>query len=224
MNDNSLSPVSRVAAGAAAGQRQGRSPRRLTVKLAAVSWSLVGASYLAAAGDGLTKTVTATATVSESAPVLTGTNAPAAGSLTGASGTPATARTVSISTSASASVVVASSPLMDSPAGTALSQLAARPTGVGLESRMNRDTLQDAIDRGSRQFTVEQAGSALRYLRRKPTWRGVWDLLDPLAPVEKVETPAATAFETRGSLGPAPRSFLDPVRDPATHEPQLRVF
>lgn len=127
---------------------------------------------------------------------------------------------ITLADTPSAAVVLPTSPLMDPPATAALSQLSARSTGAGLNSRMNRETLQEAIDRGARQFTPEQAGSAFGYLRRKPTWRGVWDLLDPTAPVEKAENPAAITYESRRDAGVLPRSF----RDSTVHEAQLRVF
>lgn len=127
---------------------------------------------------------------------------------------------VKLAEAPSAAVVVQSSPLLDKPATAAMSGISARPPGLVLSSRMNRETLQDSIDHADRLYTPEQASSALRYLRRKPTWRGFRDLLDPTAPVIASDLPAAVAFEARRDLGEAPRAF----RDAATHEPKLRLY
>lgn len=129
-------------------------------------------------------------------------------------------RAVELAETPSAAVVVETSPLLEKPAAAALAEMSARPPSPVLDSRMNRETLEESIERGKKLYTPEQSGSAIRYLRHKPTWRGLWDLFDPTAPVVKPDYPAATAFETRREIGPAPRAF----RDATTHEPELRIY
>lgn len=69
---------------------------------------------------------------------------------------------------------------------------------------------------------VESEGSIGRYLRRRPTLRGAWDLVNPFAPMPEARIePAALAFETRRSLQqPPPRVFHDAV----WHESVLRIW
>lgn len=129
-------------------------------------------------------------------------------------------RAVELAETPSAAVVVRSSPLLEKPAAAALAEISAKAPSSALDSRMNRETLQSSLELGDRMYTPEQAGSALRYLRRKPSWRGLLNLFDPAAPVVTPDLPAATAFETRRGLGVPPRAF----RDASTHEPELRLY
>jgi hypothetical protein len=68
--------------------------------------------------------------------------------------------------------------------------------------------------------TPESAGSVVKYLRQKPSWRGLLDLVDVTKPVPKPDLPAAMAFESRKEVNVTPRAFVDPT----SHEPSLRVF
>ena len=102
-------------------------------------------------------------------------------------------------------------------------QVSSAPPHPGQDNRSNREAVQDAVDRGDRAVTPESSGGALRYLRRRPTWRGVWDLVDPRAPVAS-SVPSAGVGDVRREAAAVPASFRDPYRDPATHTATLRLF
>lgn len=94
----------------------------------------------------------------------------------------------------------------------------------GQDNRSNREAVQDAVARGDRAITVESSGGALRHLWRRPTWRGVFDLVDPRAPVPTVDVPAERLGDVRRAVGVPPAAFRDPYRDPASHEATARLF
>jgi len=85
---------------------------------------------------------------------------------------------------------------------------------------MNRETLEESLRRASERYTPEQAGNAFRYLRRKSSLRGFWDLVDPLAPLPPSDLPAAAVLDPQRERSAPPRA----MRSDATHEATLRVF
>ncbi len=129
-------------------------------------------------------------------------------------------RAVDLATTPSAAVVVTRSPLLEAPASAAMTQMSLRPSSPVLESRMNRETLEERLRRAGERYTPEQAGTAFRYLRRKTTLRGFWDLVDPLAPLPPSDLPAAAALDPQRDRSAPPRA----MRSDATHEATLRVF
>ncbi len=129
-------------------------------------------------------------------------------------------RAVDLAETPSAAIVLHASPLLEKSTPAALVEMSQPAPSPLLDSRMNREAIQDSLKRTDLPYTPEETASAFQYLRHKPTMRGVWELMNPLAPLTKSETPAALAFETRREVGNAPRVF----RDAGTHEPQLRLF
>lgn len=129
-------------------------------------------------------------------------------------------RAVDLAETPSTAIVVRNSPLLEKSTPVALAEMSQTAPSLLLDNRMNHEAIQDSLKRTDRPYIPEETASAFQYLRHKPTMRGVWELVNPLAPLTKSETPAAMAFETRREVGNAPRVF----RDAGTHEPQLRLF
>lgn len=127
---------------------------------------------------------------------------------------------VKLAETPSAAVVLAQSPLLEKPAPAALAEMEKRSVRPRLDDNINREAVRDSYRHYDKPFTPEEAGSAFKYLRRKPTLRGLWELFDPTSPVAKPELPAATAFENRRRLGEPPRAFVDPTG----HELSIRLF
>lgn len=160
-----------------------------------------------------------TAPTSPAASVITpsGTNSPATPTVL-TRRTPT--RAVDLATTPSAAVVVTRSRLLETPASAALTQMAVRPSSPVLDSRMNRETLEESLRRANERYTPEQASNAFRYLRRKTSLRGFWDLVDPLAPLPPADLPAAAAIDPQRDRSAPPRA----MRSDTTHEASLRVF
>ena len=123
--------------------------------------------------------------------------------------------------------------LVNRPANEVLVDLARQEYTAANMSKASQEAVQARMRALDRSSTVEGAGSAGRYLQQRRSWRGVADLINPFAPVTRMEPPAATAFETRRALdfaapdslrragSPAvPRAF----RDVITHEYGVRLW
>lgn len=136
---------------------------------------------------------------------------------------PTSAKTLSavrLGETPSAAWIVAQSPLMEKSAPKALVEMEKRALRPPLDDHINQDAVRDSYRHYEKPVTPEAAGSAFKYLRQKPSWRGFLDLFNPASPIPTLDLPAATAFENRRSLGETPRAFVDPTR----HELGIRLF
>jgi hypothetical protein len=98
---------------------------------------------------------------------------------------------------------------------------------------VNQTAADDRLRRSLQPLDPEEAGSAGRYLRGKPSLRSVRDLFDPFAPSKRAAAAERSVWETRQPLdfgapdslrgaggGAVPRAF----RDPITHEGGIRLW
>ncbi len=81
--------------------------------------------------------------------------------------------------------------------------------------------------------SIEESGGAIRKLQRDRSWKGVYALFDPLAPLppsyrslahpmdsrKAIDSASPTSLRDAGTA-PAPHHF----RDPISHEPSLRLW
>lgn len=126
---------------------------------------------------------------------------------------------VDLARTPSAANVVKQDPLVETPATEVIVGLAGRDLGPGA-SKANQEAAQSRLRASERPLTVEEAGGAIRYVRRKPGWRSVAQLVNPFAPMPKPEEPAAMAFETRKRLETgSPRVLQEGVQ----HESSLSI-
>ncbi len=106
-------------------------------------------------------------------------------------------------------------------------------SGVTGLSAENQAAARERLRRSLMPLVPEDAGGAMRYLRRKPTLRGLRDLFDPFAPLARDPARMPSVWETRRVLDygapdslrgavapPVPRAF----RDPITHEYGIRLW
>ena len=101
-----------------------------------------------------------------------------------------------------AATVVAEDPSMEIPAQEVVLGLARRDFQSGvLGDNINRDAVAARMDAGGRPETVEESRAAFRHLRRRPGWRGVADLFNPLAPLPTEPAPPAV-LTVEGGSGP----------------------
>lgn len=130
-----------------------------------------------------------------------------------------TTNAVDLARTPSAAPAVRRDPLVETPATEVLVELAGRDLGPA-SGKANREAAQGRLRASERLLTVEEAGGAIRYVRRKPGWRSVAQLVNPFAPLPRPEEPAALAFETRRPLDPGlPRTQPEGVQ----HESRLSV-
>lgn len=123
---------------------------------------------------------------------------------------------VDLARTPSAANVVKQDPLVEPPATEVIVDLAGRDLGPA-SNKANQEAAQSRLRASERPLTVEEAGGAIRYVRRKPGWRSVAQLVNPFAPVPKPEEPAAMAFETRKRLDAgSPRVMQEGVQHEST--------
>lgn len=126
---------------------------------------------------------------------------------------------VDLARTPSASALTKPDPLVEIPATEVLVELAGRDLGPA-SGKANQEAAQGRLRASERPVTVEEAGGAIRFVRRQPGWRSVVQLVNPFAPLPRPEEPAALAFETRRRLDTRlPR----PQPEGVQHESSLSV-
>lgn len=111
--------------------------------------------------------------------------------------------------------------LVAEPSGEIIVSMALNEFRTDNLNQLHQEGAQERLGPTSSPLEQESTRSVFRHLRQRPTLRGAWDLVNPRAPITRVEAPTALAFETRKRLDyPSSRIFHDAV----AHEGGLRLW
>lgn len=128
--------------------------------------------------------------------------------------------------------VPAPDPIMSQPAQEVLVDMSRREFASQISSA-NQTATTERLKAGDAPRSIEETGGAVRKLQRDRSWKAVYALFDPLAPVPPSYRTLAHPMDTRKAIdasvptslrdagtAPAPHHF----RDPVSHEPSLRLW
>jgi len=128
--------------------------------------------------------------------------------------------------------VPAPDPIMTQPAQEVLVDMSRRQFASQISSA-NQAATTERLKESDAPRSIEESGGAIRKLQRDRSWKAVYALFDPLAPVPPSYRSLAHPMDTRKAIdaasptslrdagtAPAPHHF----RDPISHEPSLRLW
>jgi hypothetical protein len=128
--------------------------------------------------------------------------------------------------------VPAPDPVMTQPAPEVLLDMSRRQMAP-LLSTANQEATTDRLKATDAPRSVEESGGALRKLERDRSWKAVYALFDPRAPLPPAHRQLAHPLDTRKSIDSASPASLRNTgtlptphnhRDPISHEPSLRLW